>query len=194
VPLANPMLSGMQDVFFEAPSFLPGPGHFLLLTKSLRGSAARELALADLDGSSLVTFGQGSWGVYSPTGHVLFALDGALWARGIQRSPWKGQGDPFLVAQQGSLAQLDGESASISADNTLVYVRRMGGGLERLIFKNRQGQTVGELGQPQTDIFMPRLSPDQKSAVVRSAESGASNIWIHTAGKKSRLTFEESAD
>ena len=53
---------------------------------------------------------------------------------------------------------------------------------------------MGELGQPQTDILMPRLSPDQKSAVVRSAESGAHNIWIHTAGKKSRLTFEEDAD
>jgi Tol biopolymer transport system component len=29
---------------------------------------------------------------------------------------------------------------------------------------------------------------------VVSAESGAPNIWIHTAGKKSRLTFEEVAD
>jgi Tol biopolymer transport system component len=41
---------------------------------------------------------------------------------------------------------------------------------------------------------MPRLSPDHKSAVVRSSESGTNDIWIHTAGKKTRLTIDEEAD
>ena len=122
----NPKLSGMQDVFFKRHSFCLVRGASLLFTKTPRGSSGQELVLADSDGSSWVSFAEGSGGAYSPTGHVVFSRAGALWARAIQRDPWKGQGDPFLVAQQGGLAQ-DGESASISADNTLVFVRAMGG-------------------------------------------------------------------
>ena len=64
----------------------------------------------------------------------------------------EGAGRPISAAQQGGLA------ASISAENTLVYVNAMGGGVERLIFKNRQGQTVGELGQQQTQYHTLAVS------------------------------------
>ncbi len=149
-----------------------------------------ELVLADSDGSSWVSVSVADGSGERTVQQVMSCCPAPdpYWARAIQRDRWKGPGDPFLVAQQGGLA------ASISAENTLVYVNAMGGGVERLIFKNRQGQTVGELGQQQTNVQMPRLSPDEKSAVVRSPESGAPNIWIHMAGKKSRLTFEEDAD
>ncbi len=186
-PLANLKLSGMQDGFFEAPLILPGPGASLLFTKYPRGSQGSELVLTDSDGASEKGFALGSRSAYSPTGHVVFSRAGALWARAIQRDPWRGLGDPFPVTQTGA-------SASISTDNTLVYVNATGGGLERLIFKNRQGQTVGEFGQSQTNIQMPRLSPDQKRAAVVSRESGSRSIWIHTAGRKMLLTFGEDAD
>ncbi len=98
-------------------------------------------------------------------------------------------GEPFLVAPDGGLP-------TVAADGTLLYVRGGAGGTQRLAWVARDGTIQQEVGQPQSRIGHPVLSPDGRYAAVMGFENDNGDIWIHDLerGTHSRLTFSPAAD
>ena len=104
-------------------------------------------------------------------------------------SDLKRTGEPFPIQRAASLP-------SIAADGTLVYLGTTGG-LEQLIWRDRKGVKLGAVGQPQTRVRAPRLSPDDSRIAAQGWDDPPQlDIWIHdvTRGSKTRLTSHPASE
>ena len=174
-------------VGFQNAHFLPNDGQHQRLLFEMNSGADSRIAVQDIDTGRRTALGSGRRPFYSFTGHVLYESSGDLWAmpfsvRGLERT-----GETFPVLQSTS-------TASVASDGTLVYVAAEGG-LEQLIWRNRKGTKVRSVGQPQTRIELPRLSPDGNRVVAHAREkSSSSQVWVHDLirGSKTPLTSHPS--
>ena len=125
----------------------------------------------------------------SSSGHILLVDDSALWALPPGSDDGGPVGDRFLVSEGGS-------SPSTANDGTLVFLEKPAASLQRLVWKDRQGAIVGEIGQPQEEIWDAALSPDGKLVAVRGVEKANSDIWIHHVARpiRRRVTFQPARD
>ena len=120
--------------------------------------------------------------VYSPTGHILYGLrwqDG-IWAVPFSDSTMTRTGDRFLVDE-------NGRYPSVSSEGTLVYT--LVDETEQLVWVNRNGEVVGTIGQPQSAMWEPALSPDGGRVAVQGQETGSVDIWIHNVDRGSKTPF-----
>jgi serine/threonine-protein kinase len=130
--------------------------------------------------------------VYS-SGHVLYLRgegNRGIWAVPFSLETLQVTGDPFLVAP-------DGGQPSVSRDGTLLYGDFSDSRIRRLVWVDRQGEILGEIGQSQEGFDFPTLSPDGGKIAVSAAESTTkTDIWIVdvTRGAQNRLTFEEGME
>jgi len=104
------------------------------------------------------------------------------------------QGEAVRVVERVATSQSIGEF-SVSPGGALAY--RAGAEMRdyQLTWYDRQGKTLGALGQPGSDQWVV-LSPDGTRAAVRDAESPAQgDIWLLdiARGVPTRLTFRHSA-
>ena len=100
----------------------------------------------------------------------------------------KATGNPFPISE-------DSYEPSIALDGTLAYVEGVTAtGRWRLVWKDREGNRLGEIGEPHDGrILYPGLSPDGSRVVVQDAKL---DIWIHEVARpiKTRLTTSPSAE
>ncbi len=130
--------------------------------------------------------------VYSPTGHILYRRLGGnsgLWAVPFSLKRLEITGEPFLVAR-------DGGMPSVAADGSLLYVWKEQSAPSQLVWIDREGIEVGNLGPPMTAIREPRISPDGRLVALMGQESEMWDIWILDVerGIRSRLTFTPAMD
>ncbi len=158
--------------YYNFPHFLPLEGQRKLLF-SIGGffayGSGQELSfhVLDLGTGRQQELGSGARPLYSPTGHILYQSQsrlpaGDVWALPFSLEEMKATGDPFPVAQ-------DTRMPSVSNDGTLVYLRAVGGGRE-LLWRDRAGNELGRIGQPQSSIRHLALSPDGRRVAVSSTE------------------------
>ena len=81
---------------------------------------------------------------------------------------------------------------SVSDDNTLAYLD-LYGSEERLVWLDRRGGKLGEIGSPQRDIKDPSLAPNGTRVAAIGYEDEAYEVWVHETARpvKTRLTFNE---
>ena len=174
-----------QQLAQELPHFLPNQGgsRGLLFTRGPQGNT--EIVVLDLESGRQDALAPGSLPVYSPTGHIVYESENALWALPFSAETLRATGEPFSVSGSGSLP-------SVSRDGTLIYLHGDETGLQQLIWRDREGQKLGTIGAPQPQILMPVLSPDGSQVVVRARENDNTDIWVHelARGLKRRLTFD----
>ena len=174
-----------QQLAHWLPHFLPNQGgsRGLLFARGSPGNS--EIVLLDLESGRQDALARGDWPVYSPTGHIVYQSENALWALPFSAETLRASGELFPVSGSGSLA-------SVSRDGTLVYLPGDKTGLQQLIWRDREGQKLGTIGAPQPLILMPVLSPDGSQVVVQARENDSLDIWVHEVarGLKRRLTFD----
>jgi len=148
-----------------------------------------EIVVLDLESGRQDALASGSLPVYSPTGHIVYENENALWALPFSAETLRATGEPFSVSGSGSLA-------SVSRDGTLVYLHGDETGLQQLIWRDRAGRKLGTIGAPQPQIALPVLSPDGSQVVVQASENDNTDIWVHEVarGLKRRLTFDPADD
>ena len=141
----------------------------------------------------------GSWlpgttPVYSASGHLVyqesFDSDSGLRALPFSLETLTATGEAFPIVEAGL-------QPSMAQDGTLVYFDRGGGGGQNLVWRDREGKSLGTIGQAQENIGPLALSPDGKSVAVEAWEAdGNRDIWVHDAvrGAKTRLTFDPARD
>ena len=129
---------------------------------------------------------------YAPSGHVFYdSIDPpGVWAVPFAIETMKASGDPFPVSQNGHLP-------SVALDGTLAYFESpASSGLVQLVWRDRGGNKVGTIGQPQGRMSYPALSPDGKRVAVGGREGDSLDIWIHEVERpiKTLFTTNEALD
>ncbi len=117
-------------------------------------------------------------------GYLLYTAGTGLSARAFDPVSGTLVGEPLIISPGGWQ-----QSASLSADGTLVY-RAMSGGSQQLQWVDRAGAVLGPIGQVQQAIADPMISPDGSRVAVTGVDDGVTSIWLHDVvrGTKSRVT------
>jgi dipeptidyl aminopeptidase/acylaminoacyl peptidase len=129
---------------------------------------------------------------YAPTGHILFTRqrrNEGVWAFPFSLASLEATGDPFMVVPEGN-------QASVSEDGTLVCTDVRAQSEVELAWLNASGEIEGTIGQPQSGIFVPSVSPDGVKIAVSGEENDEWDVWVHDAVRrtKTRLTFTEGIE
>ena len=152
-----------------------------------------KLGILDLKTGERRELVAGTTPVYSASGHLVYqeSLDQTSGLRALPFSleTLTATGEAFPIVEAG-------RDPSMAQDGTLVYFDGGGGG-RNLVWRDRDGKSLGTIGQAQKNIGPLALSPDGKRVAVEAAEAdGNRDIWVHDAvrGAKTRLTFDPARD
>ncbi len=165
-------------------------GRRLLLAAS-RTRGGEQLGLFDLESGDSVPLGSGAAPFYAGD-YIFYQPNRAaeIWAMPFSLDKREATGDPFPVAQ-------GGRRPTVSDDGALVYIDdALAGGPRRLVWRDRTGELVGEIGSAHIGMRSPRVSPDGLQVAVTAMDSGGSDVWIHAEGRATnrRLTVHEKDD
>ena len=198
-----PARGGTPKLLFEPEESEKGPvaglPHFLPIEAAARsvlfatGTVTNtEIVLKNLESGERLSLGTGSYPWYASTGHIVYQTDsdeGGLWALPFSIQTLQPTGEGFPIVQNVGYP-------SVADDSTLVYADYAGWRRRQLIWTDREGKKLGEIGQPQESIDYPDLSPDERSVVALGREGGNSDIWIHETDRpiKTRFTFDPAPE
>ena len=181
-----------QPVGLVYPHFLPSEaGDRVLLLSSVGGSS--KLMVQDLKTGRRELLGPGFAPVYSPSGHLVYQVFGisTLWALPFSLDTLKATGGAFPIAQ-------NSRGPTVATDGTLVYFDTSGTSQRQgqLVWLNRRGDKIGEIGLPQVHIGYPTLSPDGRRVAVQAREGSNFDIWVWDIARtvKTRLTTGPEVD
>ena len=195
-----PSRGGQAELWLEAeqegfsahqPAFFSTGGGTdkLLYVEARSGTEAQVIALDRTSGQREI-LADGFFPVYAPSRHVIYESiePRGVWAIPFSVGTMKATGNPFPISE-------DSYEPSIALDGTLAYVEGVTAtGRWRLVWKDREGNRLGEIGEPHDrGIKYPGLSPDGSRVVVQDTNQ---DIWIHEVARpiKTRLTTSPSAE
>ena len=142
----------------------------------------------DLDSGERTEVREGTVPAYSPSGHVMYQEAGDLWALPFSADTLSATGEPFIVAENAA-------RPSVSDDGTLVYgdPKRM---LQQLVWRDRKGGKIGEIGEAHHNIFYFSLSPDEQRVAFMAIEKANTDLWVYdlNRGSRDRLTDHRGID
>jgi serine/threonine protein kinase len=180
---------GEQRTFYWAPSFLPPYRDRQAIVYVADNGDDRMLSVMDLESGDRRELVPGVWPQYSSEGYLVYgpAADTEVGLRALPFSleTLSAAGEAFPIEDAGRFA-------SVSNSGTLVYVESAPprSNLHTLVWRDRKGEDLGTIGQPQPNMGWPKLSPDGHRVAVTSNEGGNNDIWVHdvTRSTKTRLT------
>ena len=173
------------------PQFLPDGRRFLF---TAGGAADVEgIYLGNLDGTVPVRLAPDlSMGVYTPSGLLLWVHAGALMAQRLDLGRVVLIGEPVTVAEGMGAG---GETQSVSVAATGVVAYRAGRAAQRqLTWFDRSGTARGVVGEPDSTLMQPRVSPDGRRVVVVRSVQGNWDLWVLDGARTSRFTFDPGLD
>ena len=190
-PEENPRGSG-RGSGLGIPHFLPAEAEarsMLLRVGGRRGP--HDIVLKNFETGESLVLARGDGAVYSPSGHIVYQSQGGLWALPFSLDTLEATGEAFPIVENSSYPSVAMDGTLVSLGSSITAT-----GPVQLVWRDRAGERVGEIGQPQETIRYPALSPDGRSVAVASSESGNSDIWVHEVERplKRRLTFDEGLD
>jgi serine/threonine-protein kinase len=177
------------------PHFLPG-AKALIFTISNGGSYdTAQIAVLDVERGSYRTLVNGGFsGHYVPTGHLVFARDGRLFAAPFDTKRLAVTGAEVPVIQDLSLVTLGTARYAISDSGLLVYLAATPLQERTIEWVDRNGNRQASSLPPRRYIDV-RLSPDGRRFATSIANSnlGRLDIWIGELerGTLTRLTSED---
>ncbi len=183
----------ISAISVSRPSFLPQEaGRALVFVVGDTGAGV--MYARNLDTGQTVELGLGDRPIYSAaTGHLIYQSERNvydLWARPFSPETLQFTGPAFPLRE-------NARQPSLSEDGTLAYLDDSGSsGAQTLVWRDREGELLETIGQPQPNMVNPTLSPDGQRVVVSSSEIGNPDIWVHdlVRSTKTRLTFDAASE
>ena len=184
----------MDERSHRWPQVLPG-GREVLFTIDFEESTFDDAALGVVSletGERRTLLRGGAHGRYVPSGHVVYARGGRLFAVPFDLARLVVTGTPIQVID-GVAYDLrnGGTKVAVAGDGTLAYVPGLPGSLDRrLVWVDAQGER-----RPVTNeawrFLDPRLSPDGRRVAVRIGDPARSDVWTFEVERStlSQLTF-----
>jgi Tol biopolymer transport system component/DNA-binding winged helix-turn-helix (wHTH) protein len=167
------------------PHFLPVEGSRLLAFTL--GPVESRVILYDLQAQRAAVFGAGDMPVYSAGGHLVYRSgkdSSDLWAQPFSLKTLEATGAPFPIARNGA-------DPSVAADGTLVYLDSYS---DQLVWLNRQGRRISELGEPAREIYYPAVSSTERFVAAEIMENLNLDIWVYEAARGSRTRLSAHPD
>ena len=131
-----------------------------------------------LDGSAKIERISGGFAVHAGPERLLLVRDGTLVAQPFDSRAQRVDGDATMLADA-----VDPWDASASSGELLVYRPRP---KTQLVWFDRAGRRVGELGSPATDYLWLSVSPDgARAAVERGRPIEVGDIWLFDLARPS---------
>ena len=154
------------EVLHADPLPLPG-GRFLLFTRLTAAQGTPRIESIPLDGGKRSVVVEGATTpVWSPTGHLLFGRDGAVWAVPFDPDTATARGAAVQVIPQGVVGTVRTGSLGfqVSANGTLAFVPANFDN-KRLVSVGRDGSEL-PLGLPSGSYGNPRISLDGRRIAI----------------------------
>ena len=132
---------------------------------------------------------------YAATGHLVYqrgfqadrSVSSSVWGILFDAENTSPTEEPFLIADKAI-------HPSVSSDGSLLYSAppTTALGRNRLVWVDRSGRITGTIGQEQTGLQGPALSPDEDRVAVSALDQNSYDIWAHdvSRGTMQRLTFD----
>jgi Tol biopolymer transport system component/predicted Ser/Thr protein kinase len=179
------------------PQMLPGGNAVLFTANASQGNynAANieVISLADRRRKTLVR--GGTFGRYSPSGHLLYMNRGTLFAVPFDLEKLEVRGTAVPVLEQVDYSTLNGSAQlDLSRSGTFLYRGGEGGGLLTVQWLDGAGKTEPLLAKPGV-YGHPSLSPDGKRLALTVTEGLGTDIWVYQWQRDAmtRLTFTGNA-
>ena len=175
------------------PQVLPGATALLVTTMEESDNATIGVVSLKTNEYKVLIEG-GTFARYAPTGHLVYARTGALFAVPFDLERLEVNGPPTRVldgVRQGLIDQ--SAQVAFSASGTLVYVPGSGVPGKSLVWVDRQGQAQPAIDEQRT-YFSPRIVPRGQRIAVQIREEGNWDIWTYDLPRAAltRLTLAES--
>ena len=170
----------------SVPNVLPG-GQAVVF-----GAATDDGALVkvhSLESGERRVLTEGTFPRLLPTGHLVFARDGSLWAARFDLDQLALDGEPIPVLEGIVMTSGAAAHAAFADDGSLVYISDPGGS-RRLVWADRNGGITTLQGQPD-EYNWPRVSPGGQR-VAFTTRFPVGHVWIDDLerGTRERLVPE----
>jgi Tol biopolymer transport system component len=187
-----------KQVRHRWPQLLPGAQMVLFTASTVAGT----YEFATIEAQKLRTGERktlvrgGYYGRYVPSGHLLYVLQGTLYAApmNVERLELIGPAVPIVddVASRsdGGFAPLD-----FSGTGTLVYLRRKAA-TQTIVWLGNAGGMQPLRAAAAEYSGMPRFSPDSKRLALTVVDDSNADVWLYEweRGTMTRLTFTPGYD
>ena len=165
------------------PHFLPDGRRFLFLDQSREGEK-NTVCIGSVDSREIhPLFKADSRVEYAPPGYLLFVRDAALLARPVDPKSMAFTGEAIPVAPAIVYFSRTGSGAFSASAGSSVLAYQPRPFDSRLVWLDREGRSLGSLGEPAIFSQPPRLSPDGRRVAVsvRGLKTGIRDVWIYDA-------------
>jgi serine/threonine protein kinase/Tol biopolymer transport system component len=183
--------SGLAD--HRIASLLPDGKTVLLCSMPAIGASPldQRIALYDLKTRTFQTLRNGTNARYLPSGHLLYADHGSLFAVGFDLKKRALTSNPVLVAQDVMTNGASGVAAfDVSKNGFLTYASGgVAAPMTRVLLVDRHG-VAAPVALPPQPYEHPRVSPDGKHLAM-SIRTQTTDVWVYDfdRGTLGRLTF-----
>jgi len=171
----------------RGPHFLPDGRRFLFYATGTPETAG--IYLGHIDGTAPVrlTADNSDGGVFHPAGWLLWVRAGTLTAQPLDLAQGVLTGVPIALADN-----VMGRP-SVSSSGLIAYRTGSAAG-RQLTWVDRTGTELGTLGEPDSTMLRPRLSPDGRRVAVTRLVQGNIDIWLLDGTRSTRFTFDATND
>ncbi len=164
------------------PCALPGGKAVLLTVGTADAETFDDAHIAVLNtetGQTKTLIEGGTHPRYSPSGHLLYARDGKIFAIRFDAKRLETMGQPFTVLEGVLMSRNSGlANYDVSASGDLVYIPGVADKGERtLVWVDRNGR-VEPLKLPQRAYLHPRISPDMRQLAIE-IEGPNHNFYVY---------------
>jgi serine/threonine-protein kinase len=172
----------------SSAQMLPGGKHVLMtlltLTPLRPGSATGQVLVQSLEsGSRTPVVPNGSDARYVPSGHIVYAANGALYAVDFDVQTLRTIGSPLVVAEGVRATNIINATThyGVSDNGVLVYVpgQRLPPALALDLVRVDRNGDVTHLHLPPAPYEAPRVSPDGRQVAISADDGTEANVWIH---------------
>jgi eukaryotic-like serine/threonine-protein kinase len=198
--IPEPAKGSARPPNFVYPWFLPDGRHFLY-TSQQPGDIPVRVGSLDEPGKPGKVVAQAQSDAVYAQGHLLYLRENTLMAQPFDpnRLETTGEALPLAEGVPTFVQPSRGAAFTVSAGGLLAYQSGATRSQSRLVWKDRQGKTLGTLGEAPGQIANLTLSPDGKRlavSMVDNASTANSNIWIYDTarGIPTRFTFGSTVD
>jgi serine/threonine-protein kinase len=130
---------------------------------------------------------------YAPTGHLVYARSGLLFAVRLDLSRLEVAGPPVPVAEDVNLNPLSGAAQfSFSREGVLVYAPGGAQMVARSLIRVDRKGAVRPVTETRRAFFGPRLSPDRRRLALTVEDDKGFNVWVQDLERDTltRLTLD----
>ena len=192
-----------SETFFR-PQMLPG-GEWVLFASATAGTSCDEaqiVAQSLTTGERAVLIDGGRDGRYLPTGHLVYGLNGVLFAVPFDVDSRQVTGGPVPLVE-GVRAAMGGGAGggaaqfSVSTTGSIVYVPGSAGSGEVVSLTWVDHDGIEEsISAPPRAYGHPRVSSDGTQVAVDIADGNNSDVWIWDLARETltQFTFDEATD